>query len=1407
MGLKLLSSSASGSTSDAVEAFYYAVNNGADVLSNSWGGEYYSQSMENAINYAYIQGVLVVASAGNKGTTSTQYPAFYDHVVAVAATNSNDEKAPFSTYGNWVEIAAPGVDVLSLRASGTSMGTVYNSYTTIASGTSMACPHVSGACALLLSLYPEGTVDEVTNTLKDSADPVEPRVCQSGRLNIDKAILKTVKSEGKIWMNKEVYSCSGIIEIFVADSDLKGAGTEDVGLSTDGNDFETLTLLENGTNTGIFCGDIGLSSDGVVVEDGTLQVGHGQMITATYDDVNDGTGNPATVEDSAMVDCLIPVVLDVNVMLSLTGRSATVRIEADEPTLAEVSCGFGCGGPYDIIRTDSIISTNHTIKLLPLTSGTDYYFVIGLTDTAGNEVVDNNGGQCYWFTPEFLGFLVPSVYPTIQSAINDANDGDEVVVADGTYTGEGNREISFLGKAITVRSENGPENCIIDCNDAWFGFAFGRYADANSVLDGFTVTNAKIGIDCDYASPTITNCIITGNTGYTGIDCRWRSKPTIDNCIISNNNWRQWGPMCAGITCDGSSPTITNCTISNNIAEYNGGGIYCIGDAHDKSEPNIINCIISGNSAEYDGGGIYHSYLGSPKITNCTFIGNSAGHNGGAIYLGTYSSTTIINCTLIGNLAEQDGGAIYLKDISSGRNDPTIVNCAFSGNSAGSNGGGIWNGSYKCTLTGCTLSGNSSGLTGGGIFCDSDRLISLTNCILWGNVDSGAPIHPCQIIGGTPEVLFSCIQDDDPNDTDIPFGDANGNIDDNPLFVRNPDDGGDGWGVGDNDDFGDLHLQKISPCINTGLPNFIAGPNTVDIDGQPRIIGLRIDMGADEYEKMIVVTIPQGGEVWSAGSTHEIQWSSYGAGAVDILLSADSGGAWRTIESSAPDTESYIWHLPNRTDSNQCVISVIPGIPDANVITVESGSFEIRRYSGPASLPRRPRPPGPKPGEQYGPEFGCVKWMFETDGPVTSAVTVGRKIGRTTKAYIACEDGKLYALDVETGSLIWSYDINSPLLGSAAEGPQGAVYVGSTDGRLYAIDKEGRLLWTHTTEEPIYSTPVVSPQGRIYICSQDGTLYALARDGSELWCFETDGSGVTAGSIFATPATADDSTVYIGGLYDPNLYALNPDDGSIKWNCNFVRAVDISAPGQSYSQIIEKGGWPFASPVIAEDGTIYQGLVYDANLYAIDPNDGSKIWSTSLAGLILRYGPAFEDHIIWYGAGEPPEDINGQPVHSITPYLYASCWSKPALAPDGTIYVSFDDPYLRAVDPNGGIKWMERLGEVGGFTLTVGSDGLIYAASDDANLYVVDPNGEITAQFEGDDWLSHPVIAPDRTIIVSDANNIVWAISENSCDGQELVLDTPASPSEPNEQKTKDLPTETILRDDSRRRQNAGGNR
>jgi hypothetical protein len=216
-------------------------------------------------------------------------------------------------------------------------------------------------------------------------------------------------------------------------------------------------------------------------------------------------------------------------------------------------------------------------------------------------------------------------FNNIQAAINDSNDGDTIIVADGIYTGEGNRDIDFLGKAITLRSENGPENCIIDCNgtkaEPHRGFSFHHGEDANSVLDGFTITNARASVAtiwCDDSSPTIANCNISGNwaTEVGGIFIGNYCSPRIINCNITENS----GGLDGGISCFGN-PMIINCNIIANVSRGgSGGGMWC-----HNSSTTVTNCILRGNSPKQ----IYATTPGRfPSVSYSNVEGGGGGVGG-----------------------------------------------------------------------------------------------------------------------------------------------------------------------------------------------------------------------------------------------------------------------------------------------------------------------------------------------------------------------------------------------------------------------------------------------------------------------------------------------------------------------------------------------------------------------------------------------------------------------------------------------------------------------------------------------------------------------------------------------------------------------------------------------------------
>jgi subtilisin family serine protease len=185
MPLKFLSARGKGSLVNGAKAIKYAVDNGAHIISNSWGADAYSDILKEMITYAEERGVILVAAAGNYSTSNFFYPASYENknVVSVAATDINDKMAEFSNFGvPHVDLSAPGVDIFSTFKD--------NSYKSL-NGTSMATPFVAGAFALLISnkmkqneaYQMDELIEQVLKTT-DHVPSLENSVITAGRLNI-----------------------------------------------------------------------------------------------------------------------------------------------------------------------------------------------------------------------------------------------------------------------------------------------------------------------------------------------------------------------------------------------------------------------------------------------------------------------------------------------------------------------------------------------------------------------------------------------------------------------------------------------------------------------------------------------------------------------------------------------------------------------------------------------------------------------------------------------------------------------------------------------------------------------------------------------------------------------------------------------------------------------------------------------------------------------------------------------------------------------------------------------------------------------------------------------------------------------------------------------------------------------
>lgn len=424
---------------------------------------------------------------------------------------------------------------------------------------------------------------------------------------------------------------------------------------------------------------------------------------------------------------------------------------------------------------------------------------------------------------------VPGDYGTIQAGINASVDGDTVLVAAGIYSGTGNRDITFGGRAIVVMSEDGPDVTIVDCgesagspSDPHRGFDFVSGEDETSVLQGFTIRNGFVfeesggAILCFSSSPTLRgNIIVDNRAGLTGGE-----------------------DSGGGISCVyASSPIIVDNVIRGNTAVYTGGGIFC----YLNSSPTIRGNIISENSS-FTGGGINISYGSMPLIeenliTNNFLIGTEGGA-GGIICYGS-SSPVIRRNTITGNRSNNAGGGIVCQWSSS----PSIVGNTIAGNTAAKRGGGIYsNYGSSPTIWNNTIVDNAADSLAGGLYFSIDSHPTVMNSILWNN---SAPMGKEVYLGDTG----------DPSSLTISYSDVEGGQE--SIFLESGCTLNWGDGMIDVDpsfvypDRWDYRLLWESGCIDAGCPD------SLDIDGTVCDIGahcfnqndyLTIYLTPDTYE-------------------------------------------------------------------------------------------------------------------------------------------------------------------------------------------------------------------------------------------------------------------------------------------------------------------------------------------------------------------------------------------------------------------------------------------------------------------------------------------------------------------------------------------------------------------------------
>jgi hypothetical protein len=427
---------------------------------------------------------------------------------------------------------------------------------------------------------------------------------------------------------------------------------------------------------------------------------------------------PDTIPPESVADLRAVSVTDTSITLAWTapgddggrGRATTYDLRyftdpVDESSWARSATVDGLPRP----RTAGEPETCTVSGLDPVTV---YHFALKTTDEASNWSALSNGDSATTPAPVGTVHVVMADgtgdFRTIQAAAWAAVAGDTIVLGDGTYVGEGNRDVYC--RSLTVRSASGdPERCIVDCagseSEPHYGFLFDSWGNVESALEGISVTNGwgeRGGAVYAFVpeGPTV----------------------TLRNCTFVGNRARYYG---AAVFVAGEA-VVELCSFLQNSSTWDGGGLY----GGENSHMRVADCTFSDNLAVQRGGGVFCG--GRAEFSRCTFTGNSKS----GLYANIDSDVALTDCAFLGNRSWTAGG-IYID-----RARAVLANCVFSGNSAGT-GGGMYSSGSTVTASGCIFSGNGATypVSGGSGACVTGGSYKFINCTFVGNMgDHGAVI-------------------------------------------------------------------------------------------------------------------------------------------------------------------------------------------------------------------------------------------------------------------------------------------------------------------------------------------------------------------------------------------------------------------------------------------------------------------------------------------------------------------------------------------------------------------------------------------------------------------------------------------------------------------------------------------